>query len=116
MMTALDALRSACVAAASEETAYGEYDPSRSALHGHCGAVSYVVQSKLGGRIVAATVDGERHLWNVLEDGSEIDLTSDQFGGDGLNPVSRGRICPERKGVNPRFRLFGERVAAVLKA
>lgn len=28
-----------------------------------------------------------KHYWNKLPNGTEVDFTSDQFGGDGINPV-----------------------------
>ncbi len=58
-----------------------EGNPSR----GQCGASSFVVQDLLGGDLILAEVffpDGTRqgvHYWNRLPDGTEIDLTREQF-------------------------------------
>lgn len=56
-------------------------NPSR----GQCGASSFVIQDLLGGDLVLAEVffpDGSRqgvHYWNKLPDGTEVDLTREQF-------------------------------------
>ena len=48
--------------------------------------------------------------------GVEVDLTSDQFGGDGFTPLARPlRDVPKRKSINQRFRLFRDRVQAELE-
>lgn len=113
-MSDLGRLREAMATAARSDTAYAEYDPGISPLHGHCGAVAHLVQSKFGGEILSGTVDGQRHFWNRLPSGEEIDLTSDQFGGDGRSPLRPGAISPARKTTNLRFRVFAERVERVL--
>lgn len=54
---------------------------------GQCGVTSLIVQDHAGGDLVMATVlhaDGRRqgvHYWNRLPDGSEVDLTREQFVG-----------------------------------
>ena len=111
----LGALRAAMVAVASEDTAYGkDYAGRADRLALHCGAVSYVVQRRYGGRVLSARVRGESHLWNRLPGGVEVDLSGSQYGGDGWRPLAKGRVEPERKTVNPRFALFEERVHEAL--
>ena len=95
------------MAIAAADTAYGKWSGG---LHNHCGPVSYLVQKKFGGHIVSGKIKGESHLWNRLLDGKEIDLTSDQYGGNGISPIKRGRIMPSRHSVNKRFLKFEERV------
>lgn len=125
--TDIQLLRGAMVAVASEGTAYNnEYDPTISPLHNHCGAVAYVVQQKFGGSIMTKSkmYHGVTHRWNVLEDGRVIDLTSDQFGGDGFtllyDELNAGfNHTPARKVAksdkpNERFVLFAERVDELL--
>lgn len=73
-----------------------EVDPERSAngkspMTGLCGVVSLMVQRVAGGVLMAGKVKGQRHYWNRLHDGSEVDLTSCQFGGDGWKPLAKGR-------------------------
>ena len=116
----LAALRQALLVAAAKDTAYEpeQYEASRrrrGPLTGHCNAAAYVVQRVLGGELVEAKVHGERHVWNRLPGGAEVDLTSDQFGGDGLRPVALAtKVVPIRKAVNPRFALLERRVRAIL--
>jgi hypothetical protein len=40
-----------------------------------------IVQDELGGRLLRASTPGGSHYWNLLEDGTELDLTREQFGG-----------------------------------
>ena len=46
---------------------------------GQCAVTALVVQDFLGGELIRAFVCGESHYWNRLPDGSELDLTADQF-------------------------------------
>lgn len=55
-----------------------EWSPNNPA-RGQCAVTALVVQDHYGGRLCRAIVNGEAHYWNVLEDGTEIDLTKDQF-------------------------------------
>jgi hypothetical protein len=139
----LQALRQALLAVASAQTAY---DPTAYAerrevcpLTGHCAAVAYLVQQRLGGEQLSAKVTfrwagqtlRDTHFWNRLPDGREVDLTGSQFGGDGWRPladslgqpsphpqlqligVGPARGVPPRRTVNPRFIALAEAVAAV---
>lgn len=110
-------LRKVCLRVASAETScYPEaYDAEKSRLHGHCGAVSSMLQGIFGGDIITGKVQGETHYWNRLPDGVEVDLTSCQFGGDGYTPLVKGRKVKPRSLVHPRFLLFAELVRRKLK-
>jgi DNA (cytosine-5)-methyltransferase 1 len=111
-------LRRSMLDAANDETAF---DPKTYAerkdickLTGHCNAAAYIVQKKYGGELLSAKVQGETHVWNRLPDGTQVDLTGSQYGGDGFHPVSEaGKVVPPRATVNPRFKKFE---AEVLKA
>lgn len=53
---------------------------------GHCDVTALVIREGMGGDLKLAQVFrngelSEHHYWNVLPDGSEVDLTSDQFEG-----------------------------------
>jgi hypothetical protein len=39
-----------------------------------------VVQDQLGGELLRASTPTGSHYWNLLADGTEIDLTREQFG------------------------------------
>jgi ADP-ribose pyrophosphatase YjhB (NUDIX family) len=76
---------------------------------GQCASTALVVQDRLGGELLIADVheaDGSRqgvHYWNRLPDGSELDLTREQFrGGEVIGrprrverprDVTRGRLA-----------------------
>lgn len=112
----LERLRDAMAAVAAADTSYApadEYEASGHPLYGHCAAAAYAVQKRFGGDQITGRVDGVRHLWNRLPDGTEVDLTSDQFeGGDGLHPVpgAKSRKAKPRKTVNRRFKAFDDRI------
>lgn len=61
-----------------------------SPLYSHCAPVARLVQAALGGEIVGGMVQGIQHYWNRLPNGKECDLTSCQFGGDGITPLAKG--------------------------
>lgn len=111
----LSMIRQAGLEVANAETSCHplEYQDHKavSALWGHCSAMAVTVQAALGGSIVTGRVKGVQHYWNRLPDGTEIDLTSCQFGGDGFSPLKKGRLVPPRKSTHPRFLLFASRIA-----
>ena len=99
---------------ASKSTAY---DPNtyNGDLSGHCFAVAYTIKQLAGGEIVCGKVNGERHAWNLLPNGDEVDYTSCQFGGDGITPLTKYTKIHNPKTINPRFVKFYEIVLENLK-
>lgn len=89
---------------------------------GQCGSTALVVNDLLGGELMLAEVhwrDGSRqgvHYWNRLPDGSEVDLTRDQFvdgeviqaGQALMRPAEPPRRCREQ------YDLLRTRVLALL--
>jgi hypothetical protein len=87
MSPTADELRQHFLAAWGPDTCYPHMreewshdNPSRD----QCGMTALVVQDILGGQLVIAEVhvDGTQvghHYWNRLPDGSDLDLTADQF-------------------------------------
>ena len=63
----------------------------KSPLDGHCALVAFLVKKLYGGDLIKGKISGNPHYWNRLPNGKEIDLTSCQFGGDGLTPLAKGR-------------------------
>ena len=118
LLTQLIPLRLAMLSVANADTARDSRGHkariSRSGLAGHGACASYVVQHKFGGEIVGGAIGGSMHYWNRLSDGTEIDLTRDQFGGDGINPIGEGRKVPDRKLTHPEFTKFFNRVEQAL--
>jgi len=74
-------LREAFLKSWSRETSYPRTKAQWSTKNpsfGQCAVTSLVVNDLYGGKIVYNT--DYHHYWNVLEDGTVIDLTKDQFG------------------------------------
>lgn len=46
---------------------------------GQCAVTALLVQDYFGGELLRGVVCGESHYWNRLPDGSEVDLTAQQF-------------------------------------
>lgn len=116
----LEVLRRVGLQAAGPYTSCDPYEYAHMAsqtspLWGHCAAMAYLVQAVAGGVIVQGRVKGISHYWNRLPDGTEIDLTSCQFGGDGWTPLKKGRKAKVPKRVNTRFILFAMRVEERIK-
>ena len=114
-------LRRAMLEAAGDETAFDPkvYTERKEVckLTGHCNAAAYIVQKKYGGELLSTKVQGETHVWNRLPDGTQVDLTGSQYGGDGFTPVvSGGKVVPPRATVNPRFKKFEAKVAEAAQA
>ena len=63
------------------------YDQQPIKSKGMCFPTAIVTQKILGGKIVKGRVGKQSHFWNILEDGTEVDFTSDQYGGDGIKPL-----------------------------
>jgi len=108
-------LREACLHAAQSDTAHDPkaYEKLKEVcpLAGHCLAVALIVREKYSGDIVYTTIGNGRHCWNKLPSGWEIDLTSSQFHGDGLNPIAKlPTKIYKASGNNPRFKKFRQRV------
>ena len=61
--------------------------------YGQCAVTALVVQDHLGGDLRRGVVDGVSHYWNRLPDGSEVDLTIEQFppGSTATDAVDRTR-------------------------
>lgn len=87
MPITVDELRTHFLAAWGPDTCYPnmreEWTPENPSRD-QCGMTALVVQDVLGGDLVhgAVHVAGEQvghHYWNRLPDGSDVDLTSDQF-------------------------------------
>jgi hypothetical protein len=78
-------------------------NPSR----GQCGVTALVAHELLGGELLLGQVYAESvqrgvHYWNRLPDGTEVDLTRDQFGP--AETVTAGMIAPRPTGPLRRCR------------
>ena len=85
---------------------------------GQCYVTALLIQNILGGRIFHGTVENENHYWNELPDGTEVDLTSDQFDdGDGIHVHLKhfflSVVTPNKR--NKRYLILKEKYLAVNK-
>jgi hypothetical protein len=93
-------------------------NPSR----GQCGPTALTIQDLLGGDLLIAEVlraDGSRqgvHYWNILPDGTEIDLTREQF--ESCELIQQPRIVRRPAGLPRRgarqYLLMKQRVLGTL--
>ena len=76
------------------------------ASRGQCGSTALIIHDLLGGELLIAEVirsDGSRqgvHHWNLLPDGTEIDLTREQFSGSEM--IQQPRILQRPTGLPKR--------------
>ena len=62
-----------------ENTAFGEWSHDCVSMN-QCAVTALVVQDYFGGELLRCEMtNGDSHYWNKLPDGSEADLTSEQF-------------------------------------
>ena len=73
---------------------------------GQCGTTALIINDLFGGELLVAEVlraDGSRqgvHWWNRLPDGTEIDLTGEQFAS--YEVVQQSRVVPRPSGLPKR--------------
>lgn len=82
------------------ETSYfsrKKYEESGIKSYGQCYVSACIVFIIFGGKLKRARIKNDTHYWNILPDGTEIDLTSDQYDGDGIHPISEGRTIDRNK-------------------
>lgn len=72
-------LASAIRPARSAETSADEAWTLERPSLGQCAVTSLIVQDSLRGELLRSSVGGISHYWNRLPDGTEVDLTRDQF-------------------------------------
>ncbi|MBB2988137.1 YunG family protein [Terracoccus luteus] len=70
--------RALCESWNADTSAYPRWSP-HTPSRGQCAVTALVVQDALGGDLERVTVDGQSHYYNRLLDGTELDLTRDQF-------------------------------------
>ena len=93
--------------------------PTDTISQGQCYVTARTLSNKYGWALVRYKKDGWNHYWNVLLDGTEVDLTSDQCGGDGIYPTDEYRGKGKKmlfkplvnvKSPNKRLKLFLNRI------
>jgi len=119
MIATLDDLRVALEQSWDKDTAYpkARAEAEKGSSVAQCWATALVVQDYFGGEILMYHYgNGDKHFWNCLPDGTEVDLTADQFiGGVVPYPPLETMGVPSR-GWNPRYRKLSVRVRERLSA
>lgn len=93
----------------------GQWTPENSA-RGQCGVTALVINDYFGGVLLLApvtTTAGESagwHYWNRLSDGTEVDLTLEQFGPD--EHVGQAEVLERPAGPPRRCRVQYETLSA----
>lgn len=114
-------LKAAIEAGWSNDTAASDNDWSHAnPAVGHCDITALIIQESIGGDLLMKQVFrngklSEHHYWNILPDGTEIDLTKSQFDGtetfgeptllDKQFFESAGPLNPELRVRLDRFRI-----------
>jgi len=92
----------------SHDTSY--FGEKSSGSRGQCYVTALLVQDLLDGEILTGKtpipLGEETHYWNLLPNGDELDLTSDQYHGDGFNPIIKGRRAQRINRKNKRYLLL----------
>lgn len=104
----------------SAETAQGEWTPECPSLN-QCAITALIVQDYLGGDLLRCKMtNGNSHYWNRLPDGTEVDLTEDQFNFIEAKPLKDDFVIRARDYVLSfpetarRYALLKEKVACLL--
>ena len=81
---------------------------------GQCAVTALIVQDHFGGELARTTVDGVSHYYNVLPDGTEVDLTREQFPQwNPTEPATRTReYVLSFEPTRQRYQLLTSRIAA----
>jgi hypothetical protein len=89
---------------------------------GQCYVTALLIYDVFGGKIMHGwiTYQGKRqhHFWNTIIRGGredEIDLTSDQYGGDGFTPLIKGEVYTKPNLKNLRFLKLKAKYIALYK-
>lgn len=101
----------------SEDTSYEEEEEYRKKnikSYGQCYVTALTIHKIYRWDIIYKKK--EDHYWNKLPDGREIDFTSDQFGGDGINKKEEfNGIKKNSIKTLKRFKVFFDKVEEPLK-
>ena len=106
----------------TETSSWGDALPSDNPARGQCAVSALVMQDFLGGKLCAVQVDGdgidETHYFNILDDGTVIDTTRQQYQNAAIRmttlAIESDAIRQERlsdDGVKRRYDVLKSRVA-----
>lgn len=87
-------------------------------LHGHCAVIAILVNDGCGGSLLRASLESVKgyeqmrsHYWNLLPNGTEIDMSSGQFKGNDRSLVPAGKTTKDDKVITAESLLADESTA-----
>lgn len=102
------------------ETAKGDWNPKNPSLN-QCAITALVVQDYFDGELLRCLMtNGDSHYWNRLPDGTEVDLTEDQFQYIEAKPLKKDFVIRTSEYVlsfpetSKRYYLLVHRLAVIL--
>jgi hypothetical protein len=108
----IDQLTRAIRLAWTPQTSVADYWDTANPARGQCAPTALVVQDSLGGELLRGELEGTSHYWNLLPDGTEVDLTREQF-----KRFEPGSIQPRTReyvlsypDTDRRYRILSQRV------
>lgn len=113
----LNAIRAVLERGWSAETSFGANPAGtkEAKSYGQCYITARTLSYVFGWELLILKNPDYNHYWNKLPDGTEIDFTSDQMGGDGFKPIPEilGKGKPRKfkpidncKYLNPRLKKY----------
>lgn len=98
----------------NEKTSVGGYSQDAVST-GQCAPTAMVVQDYFGGELLRVINQGVSHYFNLLPDGTELDLTRDQFPIWAPEPaiVRERSYLEESADTVARYRLLRQRLALI---
>lgn len=125
-MISKEKLKLAIIESATRDTSANpeHWSPNNPTL-GHCAIVALIVQDFFGGELLRASLENTpfdyagSHYWNRLPDGSQVDLTIDQFEGQSLDltgePRTREYVLSYQETLDRYLILIAAVLAALAK-
>ena len=94
----------------AKDTAYGKWNKNIPSTN-QCFVTALWLGWYFDAEVVRGSIDGVQHYWNIIGR-IPVDFTSDQFGGDGYNPIINEYRTgtTSRNWKNKRYLLFKERM------
>lgn len=83
---------------------------------GHCSVSALIIQKYFGGMI--AYSKEAKHYWNILPDGTVLDITRKQFSNRKVLPLTEIRTRDyvlKNKNINARYKIFEKRIKEKLQ-
>lgn len=94
---------------------FKDWKPTNPA-RGHCSVSALIIQKYFGGMI--AYSKEAKHYWNILPDGTVLDITRKQFSNRKVLPLTEIRTRDyvlKNNNINARYKIFEKRIEEKLR-